>query len=548
MKTKTLFLLLILSASCLVNIQAQWFDPATVSSNASSSSSSGVVNTGNDRRWFGLTNVTLNVNVWDGSSPGIGWDDNAGNTGTLGLYYSDAMDPDVCLVAETSSPYTIYAVVVYYSPGQKAYYYQPFRWSFTSYWLTAGSPQPFQSANCFGKTVNIDGDTYEHFAIVWDMLDASSGCSGNSDVWCVVGYVGPTLFTCANSPFKINDAANNQYGMMPDVALYDQTGTGAYERIVITYILTSGSTTNPGNLEVDDTRFIDLTTSPCSFTANLTRNFANFAPTYDYYYPRIASVNGGISSLAWTVVLEDNDGSSNWLIAGYTRLIGSPTVVGHIYNDGSEPNAPGGSSGIISTVPNLRPAVTYDDQDAKVFIGWTFDNSGGSFTTPNTPGASATAIFPIVLLCDANGDIVSSTLFWEVPLGMSGGEDMESIFIAGRYDRYYVLYTYYDLNAGDVYYKLVDPATSPLRKETTGPIEESLLLYPNPNNGKFTIEHQLPKGNCFLEIFNTLGEKVFSSDLKYQNQNISMIQLPSGIYHYQIKNENETLNGKFIKQ
>jgi hypothetical protein len=545
MKTKTLLALLIVSTICILNVQSQpYFAPAsgTYTDNTSGASSSSVNNTGNDRRWFGNTNVTLNVNVWDGNSPGIGWDDDNGHTGTLSLAYSDAVDPDVCLVAETSSPYIIYAIVAYYSPGQGRYYYQPFRWSFSLYTFSAGAAQSFQAANCFGNTINIDGDTYEHFAIVWDMLDASSGCSGNYDVWCVTGYVGPGLY-CSSTPQQINDYGSGQYGMMPDVALYDQTGIAAYEQIVITYVLTSSSTTSPGDLEVDDDIFNNF--SGCSPAVN--RNiYGGVYRVYDYYYPRIASVNGGLASLAWTVVLEDNDGSSNYLIAGWTLPVNGNPVTNHIYNDGSATNCPGD----ISTVVNLRPAVTYDDQDAYVYVGWTYDNSGGGWTgSPYM--ATGDDIYPIVLLCDANGDITNNALYLEKPNTLSpSGDVMGAISIAGRYDRNYLLFTHYFVAASDVYYKLVPPSVTPLRKETAGPVTEETLLFPNPNDGNFTIEYQLENGNSSFQIYTTLGEIIYSKELNKPSgqQNISLKNLPSGIYYYAIKNENETFSGKFIKQ
>jgi uncharacterized repeat protein (TIGR03803 family) len=78
------------------------------------------------------------------------------------------------------------------------------------------------------------------------------------------------------------------------------------------------------------------------------------------------------------------------------------------------------------------------------------------------------------------------------------------------------------------------------------PVE--LNLYPNPTNGTFQLavsNMQLVKG--VLEIYNAMGEKVYSSIISSIPQNIHL-DTPSGIYFLQLKTNAGITNKKFIIQ
>jgi hypothetical protein len=535
MKTKNLlFALIAITSFCISSYAQSYFTAASATENGASSS--GVVNTGNDRRDFAGISVTLSVNVWDGNTPKLGWDDGVHTPGTIALgnaSITDAYDPDVCLVEETGTP-TIYAVVVYYSVSNGKYYYQPFRWNNSTYVFTAGTPVSIESASCFTYTINIDGDTYENFAIVYDWK--SSCLSTTYDVHCVVGHAGssaPTLYTCSGSPFTIG----SDHAKMPDVALYD--GISGNEYIIISYVLTNG--TYSGQLEYAYDYFSALTPTTCS-TSGFTYPQLG-APTYNYYYPRIAAMNGGNSNMCWTVVVEDHN-ATKYFIKSYTQTNNSG-ILSHTYNDGNATDSPYD----IRNVPNLRPAVTYDDQDAYIFVGWTFDNLSNTYAYAST-GAYKSR-YPIVLLCDADGYMVSSTLYWEVPTSVTNNQQKSIISIAGRYDRNYMLYTYYDELSPRIVYKTVSPSATNLRQSFPESVAASDNIYPNPNNGEFTIIYPFDnsKKNS-LEIFNMLGEKIYSEYVQsfITGINISLANIPSGVYQYKINNGTEIFNGKFIKQ
>jgi len=89
---------------------------------------------------------------------------------------------------------------------------------------------------------------------------------------------------------------------------------------------------------------------------------------------------------------------------------------------------------------------------------------------------------------------------------------------------------------------------------TIFPERQNIILFPNPNNGVFTIQANgyQPIANSQIEIYNMLGEKVYSH---YQITNSSNYQIdlssqPSGIYLYRVlKESGEAIGqGKVIIQ
>ena len=72
-----------------------------------------------------------------------------------------------------------------------------------------------------------------------------------------------------------------------------------------------------------------------------------------------------------------------------------------------------------------------------------------------------------------------------------------------------------------------------------------IIVYPNPNNGQFTIESSI-SGASVVEIYNLLGEKVFTKNLsttKGTNQ-INVSNQPNGVYLYRVISENGDLLGQ----
>jgi len=75
-----------------------------------------------------------------------------------------------------------------------------------------------------------------------------------------------------------------------------------------------------------------------------------------------------------------------------------------------------------------------------------------------------------------------------------------------------------------------------------------VVVYPNPNNGSFTIALQNVNEPAQVEIYNMLGEKVQSEKLNANNARLEMTSPASGVYFYRVIQENGSFigSGKFV--
>lgn len=71
-------------------------------------------------------------------------------------------------------------------------------------------------------------------------------------------------------------------------------------------------------------------------------------------------------------------------------------------------------------------------------------------------------------------------------------------------------------------------------KELT--FQNTIDVYPNPSNGEFTIEQTVEKKNISVEIYNMVGQKVKSENLKTKCTAIDLSNNPAGIYLYRVVN------------
>jgi hypothetical protein len=65
----------------------------------------------------------------------------------------------------------------------------------------------------------------------------------------------------------------------------------------------------------------------------------------------------------------------------------------------------------------------------------------------------------------------------------------------------------------------------------------SVKVYPNPNNGQFTIGLTNATGNPSVKIYNVLGEEVYTSTLRNETNEVNLSSQPKGIYIYRIFTE-----------
>ena len=80
--------------------------------------------------------------------------------------------------------------------------------------------------------------------------------------------------------------------------------------------------------------------------------------------------------------------------------------------------------------------------------------------------------------------------------------------------------------------------------------KNSISLYPNPNNGKFTLKLEgVANEIAVIRIYNSIGKVVFEkSNVQLNNNFINKIDLDAlpGIYTVKVKGNTTNINSKFI--
>jgi hypothetical protein len=80
----------------------------------------------------------------------------------------------------------------------------------------------------------------------------------------------------------------------------------------------------------------------------------------------------------------------------------------------------------------------------------------------------------------------------------------------------------------------------------------AISVFPNPGSGKFTIQSSVVSDQWSVEIYNVLGEQIYTSKFTANNSefSIDLSSNPSGVYFYRVMAENRNLigEGKVIVQ
>jgi hypothetical protein len=80
--------------------------------------------------------------------------------------------------------------------------------------------------------------------------------------------------------------------------------------------------------------------------------------------------------------------------------------------------------------------------------------------------------------------------------------------------------------------------------------KEGITLYPNPNNGEFTIQSSVGSRQSTVDIYNMLGERIYSNSFSTLHSQflINLSGQPAGIYLYRVTSESGKImeQGKFI--
>lgn len=76
----------------------------------------------------------------------------------------------------------------------------------------------------------------------------------------------------------------------------------------------------------------------------------------------------------------------------------------------------------------------------------------------------------------------------------------------------------------------------------------TMNIYPNPSNGKFTVEQANENSEMSLEVYNAVGEKIFQSEIHDRKSEVDLSDQPNGIYFVTIKTAQETFTQKIVIQ
>lgn len=77
--------------------------------------------------------------------------------------------------------------------------------------------------------------------------------------------------------------------------------------------------------------------------------------------------------------------------------------------------------------------------------------------------------------------------------------------------------------------------------------KEAITIYPNPGNGEFTIQSSVVSGKSSVEVYNTLGQLVFSEwSIIHFPLSINLSNQPNGVYFYRVLNEDGLASGELM--
>jgi hypothetical protein len=80
-------------------------------------------------------------------------------------------------------------------------------------------------------------------------------------------------------------------------------------------------------------------------------------------------------------------------------------------------------------------------------------------------------------------------------------------------------------------------------------IEKTFKIYPNPNDGKFSVELKNFNSPVQIQVVNMLGATIYQSDLlDSENYAIGLSGLQNGIYFVKIKDIKSQVTRKFVVQ
>lgn len=239
---------------------------------------------------------------------------------------------------------------------------------------------------------------------------------------------------------------------------------------------------------------------------------------------------GGSADELGTFVRQDND--KNYFISGTTNS----------YGVGTESNM------YLIKLDSLGDSLwtkTYGGNLTETATALWPTNDGGCIIVGKSNSFSAGDFDGYIVKTDANGDTL-----WTKIYGGLGEETINSVQQTA--DNGYIMAGFTDSEAlGDFDMWLLKTdslgnlsTTSTIAQHST--LMVNYAIYPNPNNGLFSIESDLEIST--VEVFNTLGVMVYSATINTTKTAINLTNQSKGIYFYRLRMSDNTIlkTGKIV--
>ena len=78
------------------------------------------------------------------------------------------------------------------------------------------------------------------------------------------------------------------------------------------------------------------------------------------------------------------------------------------------------------------------------------------------------------------------------------------------------------------------------------PEENVVLVYPNPNNGLFTLKIDAPFSQATLAVFDVKGKRILQQNITQTETQLNLLSYPKGMYFYQVIVEEKVFSGKVM--
>jgi len=418
--------------------------------------------------------------------------------------------------------------------------------------LTAGSYTVTASDSC-GQTATIMVTITEPPAIVVTAnVTGDVSCHGGNNASASSNVIGGTLpYTYSWTSGSTNSTATGLSAGFYRVIVFDNNGCQGFATVSIT---------QPNTINTLVTVSPNASCGQPNGRASAAVGGGTGPYTYSWPGGGTNSTVTGLSGGTYTLNITDNNGcsaTSSFTVTETPAVFAAASIISNVSCNGeSDGSALSRASG--GTFP------------------YTYSWSGGGGT--NFSAANLSAGTYTVTITDANGCTSTAEAIINQPAPISvitdstidhgGCTGSASVIVSGGVSPYTYFWsngnTTFDLTGQcrGKYCCAITDANGCVKnvcisiRSTTGidgieSGDEPIKVYPNPNNGQFTIQASAAGGESSLEIYNMLGEKVYSQLSTFSSPlSINLSNQPNGIYLYRIISESGDLlgDGKIVIQ